>query len=173
MSNARRSGRGFRVSDEFVANNPTADPTASELLINLLVTSTLFQARLDDLLREYRLTLGSFNVLNVVAGDPEPLTPSEIASRVVVPVTTATLTGILDTLQRHGYVERQPHPTDRRRLLIHLTANGRRVLAKVLPRIFEQEKQVTAELSDATRKRLTAGLAALQDGLRNSAEERP
>ncbi len=170
MTNNRRSGRGFRVSDDFIADNPDADPTAAELLINVLVTNTLLQARVDDLLRDSRLTVGSFNVLNVVAGDPEPLTPSEIAARVVVPVTTATLTGILDTLARHGYVERQPHPTDRRRVLIQLTPTGRRVLAKVLPRIFQHQRQVTAALSESTRKRLTAGLATLQESLRNPSQ---
>jgi len=101
MSNSRRSGRGFRVSDEFVANNPGADPTATELVINLLVTATLLQGQLDGILREYRLTMGSFNVLQVIAGDPQPLSPSDIVARVPIPVTTATLTGILDTLERH------------------------------------------------------------------------
>src|SRR5438034_1386181 len=80
MSNSRRSGRGFRVSGEFVANNPGADPTATELVINLLVTATLLQGQLDGILREYRLTMGSFNVLQVIAGDPQPLSPSDIAA---------------------------------------------------------------------------------------------
>jgi DNA-binding MarR family transcriptional regulator len=164
----RRSGRGFRVSEEFIAKNPDADPTATELLVNVLVTGTLLQAQFDGLLRDFRLTLSSFNVLQVVAGDPQPLTPSDIAARVVIPVTTATLTGILDTLERHGYVERRPHPTDRRRLLVHLTPTGRRVLAKVLPRVLQHEKQWTAALSESQRVRLTAGLAALQENLRNS-----
>jgi DNA-binding MarR family transcriptional regulator len=170
VSNSRRSRRGFRVSEEFIANNPDSDPTATELILNMLVTATLLQARVDELLRDSRLTLGSFNVLVVVAGDPEPLTPSEIATRVVIPVTTANLTGILDTLERHNYVERRPHPADRRRLLIQITQTGRRVLAKVLPRIFEHEKKWTADLSESTRVRLTAGLAALQDNLRNSTQ---
>jgi hypothetical protein len=42
-----------------------------------------------------RLSVGSFNGLQIVAGDPQPLTPSAIAARVPVPVTTATITGHL------------------------------------------------------------------------------
>jgi DNA-binding MarR family transcriptional regulator len=158
-----------RVSEEFVATNPLADPTATELVINLLVTATLLQGKLERLLRESRLTVGSFNVLQVVAGDPEPLTPSEIAARIAVPVTTATITAVLDTLERNGYIERRPHPSDRRRLLVHLTANGRRTLAKVVPRVLAGEKEWTAAVTGPARARLTDGLAALQEGLRATA----
>jgi DNA-binding MarR family transcriptional regulator len=170
MSNPRRLGRGFRVSEDFIANNPDADPTATELIINVLATGTRLQAQLDAVLRDFHLTMGSFNALQVVAGDPEPLTPSEIATRMLVPVTTATVTGILDTLERHNYVERRPHPTDRRRLLVHLTATGRRVITKVVPRVHQHEKQWTANLSETTRTRLVTGLATLQEDLRNSAQ---
>jgi DNA-binding MarR family transcriptional regulator len=155
-----------RVSDEFVATNPGADPTATELVINLLVTATLMEGKLDRLLKESRLTVGSFNALQIVAGDPEPLTPSDIAARIAVPVTTATITGVLDTLERNGYIQRRPHPSDRRRLLVHLTANGRQALATVIPRVLEGEKEWTAAVSGLARARLTDGLAALQDGLR-------
>jgi len=162
----RGSRRGVRVSEEFVATNPGADPTATELVINLLVTATLLEGKLERLLKESRLTVGSFNVLSVVAGDPEPLTPSEIAARIAVPVTTATITSVLDTLERNGYIERRPHPSDRRRLLVHLTRDGRRAHAEVVPRVLQGEKKWTAALSGPARARLTDGLAALQEGLR-------
>ena len=162
----RGSRQGVRVSEEFVAANPGADPTATELVINLLVTATLLQGKLERLLKESRLTVSSFNVLQVVAGDREPLTPSEIASRIAVPVTTATITSVLDTLERNRYIERRPHPSDRRRLLVHLTRDGRRALATVVPRVLEGEKKWTAGVSGSARARLTDGLAALQEGLR-------
>ena len=41
MSRRRSSGRGFRVSRDFVRDNPGADPTAAELVINLLLTAAL------------------------------------------------------------------------------------------------------------------------------------
>lgn len=162
----RSSGRGVRVSDEFGATNPDADPTATELVINLLVTATLLEGKLDRLLRDSRLTVGSFNVLQVIAGDREPLTPSDIASRIAVPVTTATITGVLDTLERNNYIERRPHPSDRRRLHVRITPTGRRTLAKVVPHITHHEKQWTAALTKSERVQLTDGLAALQHDLR-------
>ena len=39
--------------------------------------------------------------------------------------TRATITGIVDTLERKGFVTREPNPDDRRSLLATLTENGR------------------------------------------------
>jgi DNA-binding MarR family transcriptional regulator len=166
MNRGRSSGRGFRVSPEHAAENPGADPTATELIINLLVTATLLQGKLEGVLRQNKLTVGSFNAMQVIAGDSEPLTPSEVSRRMTVPVTTATMTGILDTLEGNGYIERRRHPTDRRRVNLHLTAHGRRVNDDVVPRVLQHEKTWTAALTKTERTKLTDGLARLSDHLR-------
>ena len=44
-------------------------------------------------------------------------------------VTPRNVTGLVDGLVSAGYVERSPHPTDRRALLISLTGHGASVLA--------------------------------------------
>ena len=166
MSRRRSSGPGFRVSDEFVAVHPNSDPTATNLVINLLSAGLLVQAKMDALLRDAYLTAASYNALRVVAGDPEPLTPSIIAERVVVPVTNATMTGILDTLERRGYVERRAHPTDRRRKLVHITMQGRRALARATPNLLNEEKRWTAALSKHARVELADGVGTIADHLR-------
>jgi DNA-binding MarR family transcriptional regulator len=168
MSRPRSSGRGFRVSPDFVSDNPGADPTATELVVNLLQAAALVEGKLERILRERKLTIGSFNAIQIIAGDPEPLTPSEVARRMTLPVTTATLTGILDTLERNGYIERRPHATDRRRVNLHLTAKGRLAREDVVPRILEQEKIWTAALNKTERTKLTASLRRLTEHLRDT-----
>jgi DNA-binding MarR family transcriptional regulator len=168
MSRPRPSGRGFRVSRDFVTDNPGADPTATELVINVLLAAVLVEGREERILREHKLSVGSLNALEVIAGDPEPPTPSEVARRMTFPVTTATMTGILDTLERNGYIERRRHPTDRRRVNLHLTPEGRRVRDDVAPRLFEQHQTWTAPLTKAERVELTNGLARLSDHLRET-----
>ena len=49
-------------------------------------------------------------------------TPTELARQ--LDITTASATDLLDRLQRDGLVERRPHPTDRRKLLVDLTGDG-------------------------------------------------
>jgi DNA-binding MarR family transcriptional regulator len=157
---------GIRVSESYVEEHPDADPAATELVVNLLATAGLVLGRMDELLRPFDLTTSSFNLLVIVAGDPEPLTPSEIASRFPVPVTTATTTGLLHTCERRGLVERRPHPGDRRSVLVHLTPRGRKVLADVQPLVAQAERLWTGPLAAGERRRVTTALGTLYDHLR-------
>lgn len=52
-----------------------------------------------------------------------PLGPTEIAAR--LHLHTGAVTALLDRLSERGFVERAPHPSDRRKLLVHLTRQGR------------------------------------------------
>jgi DNA-binding MarR family transcriptional regulator len=56
----------------------------------------------------------------------EPMTLSQLAEANSVDAPYATL--IVDKLEAHGLVERLPHPDDRRRKLVTLTAAGHRAI---------------------------------------------
>ena len=56
-----------------------------------------------------------------------PMTLTELAEANGVDAPYATL--IVDKLEAHGLVERQPHPDDRRRKLVTLTAAGHNAIA--------------------------------------------
>jgi DNA-binding MarR family transcriptional regulator len=56
-----------------------------------------------------------------------PMTLTEVAEANGVDAPYATL--IVDKLEAHGLVERRPHPEDRRRKLVALTAHGREAIA--------------------------------------------
>src|SRR5687768_17560611 len=87
----------FRVSDEYAERNPTADPSATELVINVVFAAELLARRLEGVVRPFGLSRGSHNVLQILGGATEPLTPSEVTARLTV--TSATVTGLLDTLE--------------------------------------------------------------------------
>jgi DNA-binding MarR family transcriptional regulator len=57
----------------------------------------------------------------------EPMTLSQLAEANSVDAPYATL--IVDKLEAHGLVERRPHPDDRRRKLVTLTAAGHNAIA--------------------------------------------
>jgi DNA-binding MarR family transcriptional regulator len=159
---------GIRVSPSYIADHPEADPTRTELVMNLLVAASNILASMDDLLRPLGLTTSAFNVLQIVAGDPEPLSPSEITARFPIPITTATMTGLLDTCERHGWLVRRPHPSDRRRVLIEMTDAGRAVRADAERLVIRAEHEWTAPTTEASRIRTTSVLGGLVDHLRAS-----
>jgi DNA-binding MarR family transcriptional regulator len=51
-----------------------------------------------------------------------PLTPTELGER--LGSGSGSLTGIIDRLEGHGLVMRQPHPSDRRSVILEITPQG-------------------------------------------------
>ena len=78
-----------------------------------------------DILREARLTLPQYYILSLLSGrDGRPF--KELADALAC--TRATITGIVDTLEKKNLVSRAPHPDDRRSMLVRLTDGGRSLL---------------------------------------------
>ena len=80
-------------------------------------------------LKAHDLSEGRFVVLVVLFMAEDPLAPHDLAER--VGVTRATMTGLLDGLDRGGLIERRPDRRDRRSVKIALTATGRDLAARV------------------------------------------
>ncbi len=80
---------------------------------------------------------------------------------------TSTMTALVDRLERDGIAERRPHPTDRRRSVVHLTASGRKAIrttGRWFVRAFDH-------VEPATLPALTATLTAIAADLRMHAQD--
>jgi DNA-binding MarR family transcriptional regulator len=76
-------------------------------------------------LKEARLTPPQYFILSLLSdNDGRPF--KELAEALAC--TRATVTGIVDTLEKKALVTRNPHPDDRRSMLVKLTEGGRRLL---------------------------------------------
>lgn len=87
-----------------------------------------------------------------------PMTLSELAERNGLDAPYATL--IVDKLEAHGLVERRPHPDDRRRKLVTLTAAGNKAIATA-DAILLRPPTALESLPVDDLKRLTALLTRL------------
>jgi DNA-binding MarR family transcriptional regulator len=155
----------FKVSEEFVAGHPEVDPSCTELVINLLVAAGLLLDRMDTLLRPLGLTTSTFNVLQILGGDPDPLTPTQLTARHPLPLTTATMTGLLDTCGRRGWVVRSAHPTDGRRTLIQITEAGEAVRAEAERLVVAAEPRWVESTSRSGRERMVSVLGGMIEHL--------
>ena len=90
--------------------------------------------------------------LAVVDGAGRPLTPTEISERTLLP--SATMTAVLDSLERRGWIRRTPNPDDRRSLLIETTPDGRAVADSFIPGLHSVERRVLSALTPRERTRL-------------------
>jgi DNA-binding MarR family transcriptional regulator len=74
-------------------------------------------------LAPHRLSEGKFVLLFLLHGQPAGLSPHELAER--AGVTRATITGLLDGLERDGFIARRSGLEDRRKIAVVLTDLGR------------------------------------------------
>ena len=96
-----------------------------ELFTTLGRTGLFLEALQRESLTEHGLAFTEYSVLRLlVTTSGQQLAPSVLAERIVC--TTGAMTKLVDRLERGGLVERAPDPTDRRGVLVGLTAAGRR-----------------------------------------------
>lgn len=132
-------------------------------------TGEAFLALADRRLRPYGLSAGARQVLAVLDGDGGSLSPTTIADRLII--TTASMTSLLDTLQRRGLVQRTPDGADRRRVVVTITAEGRAVIHRLLPEMLALQDEVAAALSAGDRAELVRLLSTLRAGIAAAAAE--
>lgn len=103
---------------------------------------------------EHGLEPWEFDVLTALrrAGTPYQLSPGALLTQTLV--TSGTMTNRIDRLAKRGLVERLPDPSDRRGVLVRLTAEGRDRADSALAGLLAQERAILAELSSAQRAEL-------------------
>jgi DNA-binding MarR family transcriptional regulator len=129
------------------------------------------------MLRELRrrvpapLTLPQFDVLAQLHRGG-PMTPRQLTQELLV--TAGNLTGIVERLVRLGLVSRHPVPEDGRAVRLQLTARGRQVMARAIPRHRRDLSGLLSVMPAAELRRLRVLLGTLGDGLQARTEvQRP
>jgi DNA-binding MarR family transcriptional regulator len=160
----------LRVDSDFAEEYPGADPLSTECFMNIARASDQMLGELNRRLKaDYDLSVSAATVLAIIDGAGEPITPGVIAERAII--AAASTTSVLDTLEKRGLVERRPHPTDRRKLLIDLTANGRTTIDHILPGIHRLEEEVMRALTPDERRDLLGLIAKVQTSVSKVAEQ--
>jgi DNA-binding MarR family transcriptional regulator len=149
--------------------HPELDPSACEAFLNLLrAGDEAFQTSAVHFMKR-GLSPGGFMVLMLLNNRHQceegaiRTTPAALADW--AGVTRATMTGLIDTLERDRLVRRRPAPTDRRMMLVDLTPRGREVLRQIVPGHFRRMAEFMAPLGEGERKTLVHLLQKLCEQL--------
>ena len=122
---------------------------------NIYRAATAVRRRAErGVLSEFGLSWGGFTTLWVlwVWGDMQT---AELADE--CDLSKGTLTGVVKTLEKRGFVERRRVASDRRRVTVSLTPAGLETIERLFPRFNLYEGEVVGELS-ATEKHELARL---------------
>jgi DNA-binding MarR family transcriptional regulator len=119
--------------------------SAYELTTAVMATADVFLRESQRLFRPYGLTAAQYNVLNVLGPRDDGMSQRELGD--VLVVDRSNVTGLLDRMEKAGWVRRADDPADRRVYRITLTPSGRRLWRKIEPRYLAAIAQVTAGIS--------------------------
>jgi DNA-binding MarR family transcriptional regulator len=136
---------------------PSADPTATECAQNLIRTAELFTDADTRALRRHGLSIAARILLATLEGADEPLSQSAIAERLLV--TGASVSSLVDTLERRGLVRRVRSASDRRIALVELTEAAYPVIDAFLAEVTTLHAHEFAGLDDEERETLVTLLA--------------
>jgi DNA-binding MarR family transcriptional regulator len=153
----------IRLPLDFDRRYPGASAAATEAAMNLARAADLLVKRIADLVQPFGLSPSSALVLGILADSEAALPPNEIADRLIL--SRASVTSLLDSLERRGYVRRTPHPTDRRMLLIELTDAGRRIAREFRLVVHRHQKEWMSTLTEREQDQLVRILHRLQAAL--------
>jgi len=152
-----------RVNSDFSDNYPNGSVSATEAAMNLVITADLLRGRIARLLRPFDLTPPSGLALGILADADAPMPPNQIAERMIL--SRATMTGLVDSLERREYVTRGADPSDRRVRPVQITAEGRRVALESRTAVHDHQRDWFDGMSERQRATLLDLLGRLQGRL--------
>ncbi len=150
------------LADDFYEQTPEGRRLATEAVMNTVRTADLLFDRIGRLLRPLGVSSAGGLVLGQLR-DHGAMSPSDLGERLIV--TRATVTGVVDSLERRGYVRRSPNPADRRGVIVELTPAGVDVVGQVRTLIHSHERDWMRVLSDEELAAYISLLQRIQDSV--------
>ena len=125
----------------------------------------LSRPAIEAVFEKYGIDAGEFDVLATLqrAGAPYTLRPTELFQTLMM--SSGGMTDRLVRLEKSGLITREASPSDRRSLLVKLTAKGRALIEKAYREDMALELEMLAPMTKSERKTLAGLLAKLLSGL--------
>jgi DNA-binding MarR family transcriptional regulator len=118
----------MKQSSRTKSGRPVACPEEAALL-DMVRTCDLLTRGPAHVLKTEDLSATQYNVLRILRGAPEGLPCGEIGSRMVT--RDPDITRLLDRLEKRELISRCRETKDRRRVMVRITSNGLKLLARL------------------------------------------
>lgn len=106
--------------------------------------------------------------------DGEHVTPTDVAH--YLGIKSAGVTILIDHLERAGHLQRRPHPTDRRSLVLEATPEASSRIREIFGGMYDTMMGVARQVEEAEAEKIVAfldGLATALDGFAADGEPTP
>ena len=139
------------------------DDREHEALMGIWSTGILLKQQSRRFFKDYVVSESQFNVIMTLKYAEKPLSQQALSERLLVD--KSNLTGLVDGLEKLGFVKRRNVPNDRRLYRLELTEKGTSFLDEVEPSYRKLVKKIMSVYSADDLKQITAYMVRLQEGL--------
>ncbi len=147
------------INEELQLGRPMED-FRHEAVLNIVRTSNLLSQKGALLFRHFDLTEAQFNVLFVLRHKERMLTQSDLGKRLLV--TRASVTSVLDKLEKKGLIKRSVVHGNRRIYHVDLTPKGLELIDQVEPRYRKNIHVVLEDFDEGACRRLIADIEKIR-----------
>ncbi len=116
-----------------------------QALLQLLRTADNVWNASRRFFEKWDLSPSQFNVINLLRDSRTGMSQTELSEELITH--RSNVTGLVDRLEKRGFVRRTPVASDRRAHNVVLTRRGAELLGEILPRYYQNSEQVVATLS--------------------------
>lgn len=141
------------------------DPSSMLLFYQFLRSGSDLLTIFNDFLISHGISQGRFVVLLILRRKMEGFAPSDLADS--AGVTRATMTGLVDGLERDGFVKRYDLHEDKRRTNVRITAKGEELLENIFPDYFSSIANLMSGITDEEKLIISKFLSKLELGISN------
>ena len=128
------------------------------------------EKKANQMLAPYGLTDTQYKVLVCLYKSPDRAL-RQVDLEEMLAMRNPTITGIVQNLERGGFVQRMANPEDKRSKLVTLTEFSLALMEELVEVGESLEKQVTHTLSDTEREQAIALLKKLADAIQSDERE--
>lgn len=175
LPHVRRNTRRVRdavddILEQWRVERPDLDAMPMGIFARLTRAQRMAAVRLEASFTEHDLNRDDFDALATLrrSGPPFRLTPTQLYRSALV--SSGTMTGRIDRLERLGLVDRRADPTDRRGSLVGLTPAGRRLADSLVERLLDDMAALVRDLDEQERTDVAAALRVLLVTLEGDSE---
>lgn len=124
-------------------------PARERAAVNILFTASWLDCLIARSLRPHGLTGPQYNILRILNGSfPQGLSVLDIKSRMLD--RSSNVSRLVEKLRTSGLVERLPHNSDRRMVVVTISEIGKKMLSEIeLPTVRKSKEDPGSKMSEA------------------------
>jgi DNA-binding MarR family transcriptional regulator len=138
-------------------------PEPYELLLAMLLVQNSLERRSEAFFQPFGLTASKFNILNLLSMKNGQMDQSELVDELLVGKSSISI--VLNRMVRDNLIKREPHPKDRRQVVLVITKKGHEIWSKAAPDYEANVREVFGKVPPSHRNQFLQDLKKLHEAI--------